>query len=243
MSAGELMHKVKSRSWFIRPASKQVLTTSSWHKSPRKRVTPQDRSGSWNGVSPQQARAFVDTVGSITTVTMTMQRCHGFYPPFLFENGQPTDKHSRQYTCRLRGASGLGIRGERCAFRRKLAGKSRIFSGYFQRKDRRVPSHPPRPSLSFSIIRLSCHMDRLLFLTSIQSVKQSSELTTFEKEYASMILKLDETVGIILDELERLGIDDRTMIVFCSDNGHEVYYQVRRDGLPGGREDLDGEPF
>jgi hypothetical protein len=26
-----------------------------------------------------------------------------------------------------------------------------------------------------------------------------------------MILKLDETVGIILDELERLGIDDRTI--------------------------------
>lgn len=58
------------------------------------------------------------------------------------------------------------------------------------------------------------------------AVKQSSELTTFEKEYASMILKLDETVGIILDELERLGIDDRTMVVFSADNGHEVYYRL-----------------
>ena len=74
------------------------------------------------------------------------------------------------------------------------------------------------------------------------AVKQSSELTTFEKEYASMILKLDETVGIILDELERLGIDDRTMIVFCSDNGHEVY--AKEEGRTSGRrENLDGEPF
>jgi arylsulfatase A-like enzyme len=73
-------------------------------------------------------------------------------------------------------------------------------------------------------------------------VKQSPELTTFEKEYASMILKLDGTVGIILDELERLGIDDRTMIIFCSDNGHEVY--AKQEGRTSGRrENLDGELF
>jgi arylsulfatase A-like enzyme len=57
-----------------------------------------------------------------------------------------------------------------------------------------------------------------------------------------MILKLDGTVGIILDELERLGIDDRTMIVFCADNGHEVYY--RQEGRTTGRQvDLEGNRF
>ena len=57
-----------------------------------------------------------------------------------------------------------------------------------------------------------------------------------------MILKLDETVGIILDELEQLGIDDRTMIVLTSDNGHEVYY--RQEGRTTGRQrSLNGEPF
>ena len=74
------------------------------------------------------------------------------------------------------------------------------------------------------------------------AVKHNSELTTFEKEYASMILKLDETVGVVLDELERLGIDDRTMILFCADNGHEVYYL--QEGRTSGRQkNLDGEPF
>ena len=57
-----------------------------------------------------------------------------------------------------------------------------------------------------------------------------------------MILKLDETVGIILDELERLGIDDRTMIVLCSDNGHEVYY-LQEGRTSGRRQNLDGEPY
>ena len=57
-----------------------------------------------------------------------------------------------------------------------------------------------------------------------------------------MILKLDETVGIILDELERLGIDDRTMIVFSADNGHEVYYH--QQGRTTGRQvDLEGNRF
>ena len=50
-----------------------------------------------------------------------------------------------------------------------------------------------------------------------------------------MILKFDETVGIILDELERLGIDDRTMVVLCSDNGHEVY--ALQEGRTSGRTD------
>ena len=57
-----------------------------------------------------------------------------------------------------------------------------------------------------------------------------------------MILKFDETVGIILDELERLRIDERTMIVLCSDNGHEVY--AMQEGRTSGRtEDLNGEVF
>ena len=62
------------------------------------------------------------------------------------------------------------------------------------------------------------------------------------KNTLPMILKLDETVGINLDELERLGIDERTMIVFCSDNGHEVY-ALQEGRTSGRRADLKGEPF
>jgi arylsulfatase A-like enzyme len=37
--------------------------------------------------------------------------------------------------------------------------------------------------------------------------------------YAGMIQSTDESVGSILDKLEELGIDDRTIVVFLSDNG------------------------
>ncbi|MCF7863387.1 MAG: sulfatase [Kiritimatiellales bacterium] len=37
--------------------------------------------------------------------------------------------------------------------------------------------------------------------------------------YASMIEKMDQGIGKILDELEKLGQADNTLVVFCSDNG------------------------
>jgi arylsulfatase A-like enzyme len=56
------------------------------------------------------------------------------------------------------------------------------------------------------------------------SVAGNPALTQYEKEYASMVLRLDQTVGIMLDELQRLGIDEDTMVMFAADNGHECYY-------------------
>ncbi|MFC7336811.1 sulfatase [Haloferula chungangensis] len=37
--------------------------------------------------------------------------------------------------------------------------------------------------------------------------------------YASMIEKMDQGVGRILDGLEELGLEENTLVVFCSDNG------------------------
>ena len=94
----------------------------------------------------------------------------------------------------------------------------------------RVRQYTPKTFLTKKIISfLHKHKDQPFFLYHPSqlphgpiaipeihpAVKHNSKLTEYEKEYASMILKLDETVGIVLDELERLGIDDRTMIVFC----------------------------
>lgn len=41
--------------------------------------------------------------------------------------------------------------------------------------------------------------------------------------YAQMVEKVDEGVGLILNELEKNGIADNTLIVFSSDNGGERY--------------------
>ena len=44
--------------------------------------------------------------------------------------------------------------------------------------------------------------------------------------YAAMVQSLDENVGKMLDALDRLGIADRTIIVFYSDNGGNMYNEV-----------------
>ena len=40
-----------------------------------------------------------------------------------------------------------------------------------------------------------------------------------EKVFASMITRLDDDVGEVLDKLEALGLDDDTLVIFTSDNG------------------------
>ena len=44
--------------------------------------------------------------------------------------------------------------------------------------------------------------------------------------YAAMIESMDDSVGKLLDALDRLGIADRTAVVFTSDNGGNMYNQV-----------------
>ena len=39
-----------------------------------------------------------------------------------------------------------------------------------------------------------------------------------------MVKRLDDDVGLILDELKKQNIDDNTLVIFTSDNGHEIYY-------------------
>ena len=56
-------------------------------------------------------------------------------------------------------------------------------------------------------------------------VANNDALTPIEKEYASMVKLLDDQVGIIMSELRSLGLEENTIIVFASDNGHEIHYQ------------------
>lgn len=39
-----------------------------------------------------------------------------------------------------------------------------------------------------------------------------------------MIKLLDDQVGMIMEEVRKAGIENRTIIIFSSDNGHEIYY-------------------
>lgn len=40
-----------------------------------------------------------------------------------------------------------------------------------------------------------------------------------EKGFATMIHNLDNSVGLLLNKIAELGLDEKTMVIFCSDNG------------------------
>lgn len=48
--------------------------------------------------------------------------------------------------------------------------------------------------------------------------------------YAAMIESMDDAIGALLDGLDRLGLADKTIIVFTADNGGNMYNVV--DGVP-----------
>ncbi|WP_044213275.1 sulfatase-like hydrolase/transferase [Flammeovirga sp. OC4] len=52
--------------------------------------------------------------------------------------------------------------------------------------------------------------------------KDQEGWTELEKVYASMIYKLDQSVGSLVQKLDELGLSENTLIVFASDNGHEI---------------------
>ena len=56
-------------------------------------------------------------------------------------------------------------------------------------------------------------------------VANNETLTQIEKEYASMVKLLDDQVGVIMSELRKLGLEENTIVVFASDNGHDIHYQ------------------
>lgn len=53
----------------------------------------------------------------------------------------------------------------------------------------------------------------------VRGYDSTKGLGKYTREVYGMIGKLDENIGRILDEVERLGISDNTIIIFISDNG------------------------
>lgn len=74
----------------------------------------------------------------------------------------------------------------------------------------------------------------------------NKECGAAEEEYASMVDKLDRQVEAIVAQVHKLGLEKRTMIIFASDNGHEIYYRTdkgrgRSLDYHGGVVDKNGE--
>ncbi len=151
-------------------------------------------------------------------------RAHGFYPPYLFENGKKVD-----------------IPGNLLA----NAGKSKepeTPKAYKERHDmtgKKVYSQNLFMEKAFNFITENKDTPFFLYFptqlphgpVSIPEVHadfiNDDRLTPIEKEYASMVKMLDDNVGQIMQKLKDEAIAENTIVIFTSDNGHEIYYSKK----------------
>ena len=150
------------------------------------------------------------------------QRCHGYYPPYLWCNGERydlpgnTDPACGKYLeqgdapARSGGKTHSQIVLIEAVLKYIRENKDEPFFLYH-------PTQLPHGELGIPAI----HPDFV----------NDARLTYEEKKYASMIRMLDDHVGLIMDELEKQGIDDNTVVLFTSDNGHCAYYSNVYEGF------------
>ena len=157
------------------------------------------------------------------------QRCHGFYPPYLWRNGKKFELPGNTLAdCGKTSEAGdepVGFGGEtysQSVFIESILEYLRVHKDepFFLYHPTQLPHGP------VSIPEL--HPD----------FANHPTFTLAEKKYASMVKLLDDHVGRIMAELKTLEIDDKTIVVFSSDNGHELYYgpkdSFKKQELPNG---------
>jgi arylsulfatase A-like enzyme len=151
-------------------------------------------------------------------------RCHGFYPPFLFENGEiVTIAGNTRKDCG-KNTENMHMSPETShAQRWNLEGKKQYSQDIFLEKILSfIRANQDKPFFLFHPTQLP---HGPISIPKVHpEVADNPNLTELEKEYASMVKMLDDHVGIIISELKKLGLEENTMIVFASDNGHEIYY-------------------
>jgi arylsulfatase A len=143
------------------------------------------------------------------------QRCHGFYPPYLWRNGErfdlPGNTRADCGKTSERGDEPVSYGGETYSQNVFIEGILK-----FLRENKNKPFflyHPTQlPHGPVAVPKL--HPD----------FADHPTMTMAEKKYASMVKMLDDHVGLILNELKTLGLDENTAVFFTSDNGHELYY-------------------
>jgi len=165
------------------------------------------------------------------------QRCHGFYPPFLWENGRRIDIQGNEHA-----DCGKTYFEETPGNRRQhetRGGKAVYSQDLFNQKiEQFIRTHKEEPFFLYHPSQLPHGPTAVPGLHP--GVRDVPELSLWEKEYASMILRLDDTVGMIYGILEELELLDQTLIIFSSDNGHESNYYVEEGRCANGYVSVDG---
>ena len=150
--------------------------------------------------------------------------CHGYYPNFLFENNSIVPIEGNTYR---NGGKSIENETEQSLKERWNRNGKKVYSQdlFLDKILSFIRENKNRPFFLYHPTQLP---HGPVAIPSIHpELVNNKTLTTIEKEYASMVKLLDDHIGIILTELERLGIANNTIIVFSSDNGHEIYYSQK----------------
>ena len=152
-------------------------------------------------------------------------QCHGYYPMFLHENGRRISISGNTHPdAGKTGEWGSDPLEEKDRW--NMDGKVVYSQDLFlnktlefirANKDRRFFLYHPTQLPHGPVAIPAIHPELAL----------NDSLTAIEKAYASMVKRLDDDIGVIIRELQHLGLAGKTMIVFSSDNGHELYYSYR----------------
>lgn len=148
-------------------------------------------------------------------------RAHGFYPPFLFENGEIIAfEGNTNLNC---GKSKEPETSEHFKERWNMEGKEVYSQNIFMDNILNfIETNADKPFFLYFPTQLphgpvaipAVHKDFI----------NDDRLTEIEKEYASMVKLLDDNVGQILSKLKEHNLEENTIVIFTADNGHEIYY-------------------
>ena len=158
------------------------------------------------------------------------QRCHGFYPPYLWRNGERFELAGNTLpNCGKmteKGDEPVGSGGETYSQNVFIEG---ILNFIRSHKDEPFFLYHPTQLPHGPVATPELHPD----------FANDASLSLAEKKYASMVKMLDDHVGLIMGELKALSLDKKTIVFFASDNGHELYYGPKPDykqqRLPNGQ--------
>lgn len=169
-------------------------------------------------------------------------RCHGYYPPYLFEDGKVfkiAGNTKRNCSKEGEGEHNINMRKNRW----KTQGKAVYSEDLFIAKALEiVQAKHDKPYFLFYATQLPHGPTSTQYKTNDnpsiygpvsefptvpvidQDILENPELTWIEKEYAQMIRILDTNVGKMIAEVKKQGQMNNTIFIFSADNGHEIYY-------------------
>lgn len=144
--------------------------------------------------------------------------CWSFYPEYYWENGKKvTLKGNPKFTGRDPKCPAIGTDGMTYT---EDVWLEKCLSYLDQKRDKPVRDAHDKPFFAIYATQLPHGPNSIPEKDYVY--RDQGGWTDDEKVYASMIAKMDKSVGALLMKLEELNLTRNTIVIFTSDNGQEI---------------------